>query len=69
LWRAYFEEVCYDTGWLTGFWSTQTKVEVIVLKAAWHWGRESSVVNDPLGDQGRTSLYVGVPSTLELRGR
>ena len=27
------------------------KVEAIVLKAAWHWGRESSVVNDPLGNQ------------------
>ena len=28
-------EGCYDTHWLTGLWSTQTKVEGIVLEAAW----------------------------------
>ena len=38
----------YDTRWQTGLSSTQTKVEGIVLKAAWHWGSDSSVVNDPL---------------------
>jgi len=38
-------------------------VEGIVLKAAWHWGSDSSVVNDPLGEPGRTPLYVGLPST------
>jgi len=43
-----------------GVWSTNTKVEVIVLKAAWHWGSESSVVKDPLGEPGRTALYVGL---------
>jgi hypothetical protein len=32
-----------------------------VLKAAWHWGRDSSVVKDPLGKPGRTPLYVGNP--------
>ena len=39
------------TRWLTGLWPTQAKVEVIVPRAAWQWGRDSSVVNDPLGDQ------------------
>jgi hypothetical protein len=33
-----------------------------VLSAAWHWGRDSSVVNDPLGEPGRTPLYVGLLS-------
>jgi len=46
-----------------GLWSTQVKVEGIVLKAAWHWGRDSSVVNNPLGEPGHTPLYVGLPST------
>ena len=53
----------YDTGRLTGFWSTQTKMKVIVLKAACHLGRDSSVVNDPLGEPGRIPLYVGFPPT------
>jgi len=52
----------YDTGWLTGPWSTQAKVEGIVLKSAWHWGRDSSVVDDPLGEPGRTQMFVGLPS-------
>jgi hypothetical protein len=34
-----------------------------VLKAAWHWGTDCNVINDPLGDPGRTPLYVGLPST------
>jgi hypothetical protein len=49
------------TRWLTGLWSTQAKVEGTMLKAAWHCGRDS-VVNDPLGEPGRTPLYVGLPS-------
>jgi hypothetical protein len=53
---------CYDTCWLTGLWSTQAKVEGIVPKAAWHWGRDSSVVNDPLGEPGCTPLYVSILS-------
>jgi hypothetical protein len=61
LWRAYPDEGCYDTHWLTRLWSTQAKVEGIVLKAAWHWGSDS-VVNDPLGEPGHTPLYVGLPS-------
>jgi hypothetical protein len=35
----------------------------IVLKAARNWGRDCSVVNDPLGEPGPTPLYVGLPST------
>jgi hypothetical protein len=62
LWKAYPDEGCYDTPWLTGLWSTQAKVEGIVLKAAWHWGRDCSVVNDPLGEPDRTPMYVGLPS-------
>jgi hypothetical protein len=33
-----------------------------VPNAAWHWGSDSSVFNDPLGEQGRTPLYVGLLS-------
>ena len=51
------------TRWLTGLWSTLAKVEGIVPKAAWHWGRYCIVLNDPLGEPGRTLLYVGFPST------
>jgi hypothetical protein len=50
------------TRWLTGLCSIQAKLEVIVLKAAWHWGSDSSVVNDPHSKPGRTTLYVGLPS-------
>jgi hypothetical protein len=28
----------YNTCWLMELWSTKTKVEGIVLMAAWHWG-------------------------------
>jgi len=45
-----------------GALSAQAKVEGIVPGAAWHWGSDSSVVNDPLGEPGRTPLYVGLPS-------
>ena len=63
LWRAYPDEGCCDTCWLTGLWSTQAKVEGTMLKAAWHWGRDSSVLNDHLAVPDRTPLYVGLPST------
>jgi len=39
-----------------GLWPTQAKVESIVLKAAWYWGSESSVINDTLGKSGRTHI-------------
>jgi len=45
-----------------GLWSTQAKVESIVLKAAWHWGSDSSVVNDPLGEPVHNPLHVGLLS-------
>jgi len=61
--RAHSDEGCYDTRWLTGLWSTQAKVEGTVLKAAWHWVRGYSVVNDPLGEPGCTPLYVGLLSS------
>jgi hypothetical protein len=50
------------TCWLTGLWSTQAKVEDTVLRAAWHCGTDSNVINDPLGEPGRTPLYVGLLS-------
>ena len=62
LWRVYPDGGWYNTRWLTGLWSTQAMVEGIVLKVAWCWGRDNSVVNDPLGEPGRTPLYVGLPS-------
>jgi hypothetical protein len=63
VWRVYPVEGCHYTHALTGLWSTQAKVEGNVPKAAWHWGGDSSVVNEPLGEQGRTPLYVGPLST------
>jgi hypothetical protein len=62
VWRVYAVQGYYDTRWLTGLWSTLPKREVIVLKAAWHWGSDSSVFNVPLEEPGRTPLYVGLPS-------
>jgi len=52
--REHPVEGYYDTRWLTGLWSTQAKVEGIVLKAAWHWGSDSCAINDQLGETGRT---------------
>ena len=34
-----------------------------MLKVAWHWGSDSSVVNDHLGERGCTPLCVSLPST------
>jgi len=64
--RGYPDKGYYDTRWLMGLWSTQAKVEGIVLKAARHWDSNSSVINDPLGEPGhssivcRTSVHVGL---------
>ena len=46
--------------WLMGLWSTQAKVDGIVLTTAWHWSRGSSFVNYPCGEPGHTPLYVGL---------
>jgi hypothetical protein len=67
-WEAVTDMVVYpvegycDTHWLTGLLYSQAKVEGIVLKAEWHWGCDCSVLKDPLGELGRTSFYVGLPS-------
>ena len=63
MWKAHHDEGCYDTRRLKGLWSTEAKVEGIVLKAAWHWGRDCSVINIPRGEPGHTPLYVCLPST------
>ena len=55
----------YVTRWLTGLtglWSTHAEVEGVVLKATWHRGSKSSIVNAPLGEPGPTPLYVALPS-------
>jgi len=65
LWRAYPDEGCYYTPWLRGPWSTQAKVEGIVLKAAWHWGRDCSVVNDPLEKPGRSPFLPSACGSVE----
>jgi hypothetical protein len=54
VWRGHPVEGYSTTHWLTGLWSNQAKVEGIVQRAAWHWGSESSVINDPLGEPDRT---------------
>jgi hypothetical protein len=56
------DEGYYDTRWLTGHWSTQAKVEGIMLQAVWHWGSDCSAVHDPLGKPGCTPLYAARPS-------
>ena len=55
------ESYC-TTHWLTDLGSIQAQVEGIVLKFAWHLGRDSRVVKDPLAKPGSTPLYVGHPS-------
>jgi hypothetical protein len=57
VWRGHPVEGFYDTRWLTELWSTQSKVEGIVLKAAWQWGSNSSVINDPLGNRQQPILF------------
>jgi hypothetical protein len=60
--EGYSNEGYYDIRWLKELWPTQAKVEVTVLKAVWQWGRDSSVVKDPIGEPGRNPLYVGISS-------
>jgi len=49
-----------------GIWSTQAKVEDIVLKTAWHWGSDGNVVNDSLWGTRPHPKYVGLPSAWGL---
>ena len=60
--ERYPGEGYYNTHWLMGLWSTQARVEGIVLKAVWHLGRVCSVINVTLGEPGCTPLYVGLLS-------
>ena len=62
MWRVYPVVGCFDTRWLTGHRVTQTKVEDIVPRAAWHRGRNSGVVKVSLGESGCIPLCVGLPS-------
>ena len=62
MWRGYHVEGYCAARWLAGLGSTLAKVEGIVLKEAWHWGSNSSVVNDPLGEPGSTAYFAGLPS-------
>jgi len=55
-------EGCYDKCCLMGLCSSKAKAEGILLKVAWHWCSDSNVVNDPLVEPGRTTLYVDFPS-------
>ena len=60
------------TRWLMGLCSTQAKVEGIVSKAAWHWGRDSSVVTILLGNHPAphcTQVFClrGAPQKVTLR--
>jgi len=64
MWRGYPVEGYYDTCWLMGLWSTQSKVEDIMLKAAWHWCSNSSVLNDLLGEPGLSSMRDSVDGDL-----
>jgi hypothetical protein len=60
VWKGYPVEGYYDIRWLMGLWSTQAKMDAIVLKAARHWDSDSSAIKDPLEEPGRTLLYVGI---------
>ena len=60
MWIEYLVEGYRDTCWLTGLWSTPAKVKGTVLKAAWHWGSDSNVINVLLVEPGHTPLYVGI---------
>jgi hypothetical protein len=62
VWMGHSVEGYYYTRTQTGLWSTQAEEEGIVLKAAWHWGSNSSVVSDASGEPGRIPLNVGLPS-------
>jgi hypothetical protein len=65
VWKGYPVEGYCNKRWLMGLCSTKAIVDGIVLKAAWHWGSNSSVMNDPPGEPGCTVSYVGL---LSVRG-
>jgi hypothetical protein len=45
----------------TGLWSTEVKVWVVVPKAAWHWGGDSSVTIDHFWAPGCTPMCTCLP--------
>jgi len=51
MWMIYIVGGCYDIRWLMELWSTQAKVKGILPIPSWLWCRDSSVFNDPLGNQ------------------
>jgi len=51
VWRLYPEEGYYGIIWLTGLWSTQAKVEGIVLKADGTRVVTAVSLTIPLGNQ------------------
>ena len=55
-----------DTRKLRGHCSTQTKVEGMVLKAAWPWDSDSRVTNDKLAELDRTPLYTFLQSACDF---
>jgi len=66
VWWGHPVEGYYGTYWLTGLWSTQAKMEDIVLKAAWQWGSNSSVINNPLVEPSHTPLFAGLLSACKV---
>jgi len=56
VWRVYPDEGYEHPCWLMGLWSTQTKLEGIVLKAAWHWVVIAVSETIPLGNQAAPHL-------------
>jgi hypothetical protein len=65
VWRGYLCDLCcrglQRHTLLTGLWSTQVKVEGKVRKPECHSSSNSSTVNDPTGEPGRTPIYVCLP--------
>lgn len=64
MWKEYPVQGYFAAPCLTSLWSTQAKVEDIVLETGCRWTSDSSVVKDPLGKPGRTPFYIGFPSSL-----
>jgi hypothetical protein len=52
----------------TRLWSAEAKVWGIVPKAAWHWGGDSSVANDPFVAPGSTPSCVRLPPVRDCAG-
>jgi hypothetical protein len=57
VWRAYRVAGYYGTRWLTGLWSTQSEVEGIVLKAAWHWVVIAVSKTNPVGNRPQPIIF------------